>query len=201
MASRRRWGDEGLGGQEGGDEVIGEEEGDESGVGRVLISPVLHPEAEIEKQAGALDAREEAISGALPPVELSLPLRPRENTKTQLPEETETVDLQIAHEPVLATSPDPDPPLDELCLSLGCLVEHPHPIGRYLARGHVPRTYNDQWGLSDPPRMIWEAWARLQKGCPGEWDETVVQGFARAHFWDGPEAANEAGERLLGRRV
>lgn len=96
---------------------------------------------------------------------------------------------------------DVEAPLDELCQSLGCLVDHPHPIGRYLARGHVPRTYNDVWGLSDPPHMVWEAWARMNRGAPGEWDETVLQGFARAHFWDGPEAANEAGERLLGRRV
>jgi len=86
-----------------------------------------------------------------------------------------------------------------LCISMQCIVDHPHHLGRYLARGHVPRTYNDRWGLSDPPHLVWEAWARINNGTAGESDEMVVNAFSACHFWDGPEAANEMGERLLGR--
>lgn len=89
----------------------------------------------------------------------------------------------------------------ELCISMQCLVGHPHPVGRYLARGHVPRTWNDHWGLSDPPDEIWQAWVRMENGTAREWDEIAVYAFSACHFWDGPEAGNAAGERLLGRRV
>lgn len=89
---------------------------------------------------------------------------------------------------------DPD-----ACISMQCPVGPAHPLGRYLARGHVPRTWNDYWGLSDPPHEVWQAWVRMHNGTAEDDDEFSVSAFSACHFWDGPEAANEAGERSLGR--
>lgn len=143
---------------------------------------------------------EQGASGGLSPLMLSPELPPIEDNEVQNQDMAESAaqGSSYANDGLAVT---PEPHLDELCLSLRCFVDYPHPVGRYLARRHIPRTYNDLWGLSDPPDMVWEAWARINDGNPGECDDSVVQGFAAVHFWDGPEAADEAGERLLGSRV
>ena len=110
------------------------------------------------------------------------------------PTSNRTLSAYITHSPLITPNTD-------FCKSLDCIVPYPHPLGRFLARGHVPRTYNDRWGLSDPPHQIWEAWTRMNHGTASETDEVIVHAFVSNHFWDGPEAANAAEERALGRMV
>ena len=66
-----------------------------------------------------------------------------------------------------------------------CPLQTPHSQGPYLQRGQVPRTWNPRWGYSDPPREIWEAWARIERGCGRSWDRVQVDGFAVSHWWGG----------------
>lgn len=73
----------------------------------------------------------------------------------------------------------------DLCTAPDCLLKHPHAKGRYLARGQVPRTWNEYWGYSDPPREVWRSWTKMVKVGPDEWDEALVKGFGECHFWDG----------------
>ncbi len=67
-----------------------------------------------------------------------------------------------------------------------CPIQTPHNQGAYLQQGHVPRVWNERWGYSDPPREIWEAWARIEQGHGRTWDEVEVDGFALSHWWSGP---------------
>ena len=66
-----------------------------------------------------------------------------------------------------------------------CPIQTPHNQGAYLQQGQVPRVWNARWGYSDPPRGIWEAWVRVERGRGRGWDEVVVRGFAGAHWWGG----------------
>lgn len=66
-----------------------------------------------------------------------------------------------------------------------CPIQTPHNQGAYLQQGQVPRFWNARWGYSDPPRGIWEAWVRVERGRGRGWDEVVVGGFAGAHWWGG----------------
>ena len=91
-------------------------------------------------------------------------------------------------------TPKPHPPSQKTdflytktLLSTGpCPVQTSHSQGPYLQQGQVPRTWNPRWGYSDPPREIWEAWARVQQGCGRTWDLVRVDGFALSHSWAGP---------------
>ena len=67
-----------------------------------------------------------------------------------------------------------------------CPVHIPHNAGAFLMQGEIPRVWNARWGYSDPPRVIWDAWTRVENGTASEWDKVEVDEFALCHWWAGP---------------
>ena len=75
----------------------------------------------------------------------------------------------------------------DLCADERCPIEHLHEEGMYIARAQVQRTWHEQWGYSDPPQEIWEAWDAIVKGTATDEQCAMVHGFAECHFWPGTE--------------
>ena len=82
------------------------------------------------------------------------------------------------------------------CSNSRCPIYTLHHPGLYLESGEVPRQNNEQWGWSDPPAKVWEAWAKLSQGHASEYEENMVAGFKDAHYWEGPDTSDFLAEQI-----
>lgn len=74
------------------------------------------------------------------------------------------------------------------CRNQHCPLRHlPHFKGMFLQNGKIPKKWNEDFGWSDPPRRVWDAWVRVEDLVGSERDFEIVRGFAASHFWTGEE--------------
>ena len=87
-----------------------------------------------------------------------------------------------------------------LCVWPDCPVAEPHGNGYYFHEGKQPPKWNEKFGCTNPPPVIWAAYSRLNHGESSREDESKIDSFLIQHtdyffrtnqiFTEGPTSEN-----------